>query len=409
MPDTSTLGILLHGRPIGALTWLGGDRTIFAFNDVYIEDPDRHTLSLSFKDEFGGLIRDFRPTQTRLIPFFSNLLPEGRMRSYLAELAGVNAEREFFLLRALGEDLPGAVTVRAIDASGAVPEPEEILPWQDAGTDRPAPLHFSLAGVQLKFSAFDERGGLTIPVRGVGGDMIVKLPSLEFEGVPENEFSMMELARMIGIDVPETRLLDISDIGNLPDGIIGSLRGRAFAIRRFDRPAAGGALHIEDFAQVFGVYPDAKYKKASARNIAAVVAAESGGADTAEFIRRLTFNTLIGNADMHLKNWSMAHPIGGASRLAPAYDFISTIAYIKDDQAALKVSRSKRFADFSEDELSHLAAKAGLPQKLVLDTAHETASLFREHWEREKKHLPMARHVVETIDAHLQRVPIAGN
>ena len=61
-------------------------------------------------------------------------------------------------------------------------------------------LRFSLAGIQLKFSAIIEgRGGLTIPARGMGGSWIVKLPSREFEGVPENEFSMMTLARHIGM------------------------------------------------------------------------------------------------------------------------------------------------------------------------------------------------------------------
>ena len=68
-------------------------------------------------------------------------------------------------------------------------------------------LRFSLAGVQLKFSAMgDARGGLTIPARGVGGDWIVKLPSLQFPGVPENEFSMMTLARAVGISVPVVKL-----------------------------------------------------------------------------------------------------------------------------------------------------------------------------------------------------------
>ena len=45
--------------------WLGGDRTLFAFDQAYIDDPARPTLSLSFKDAFGGLITDLRPTQTR--------------------------------------------------------------------------------------------------------------------------------------------------------------------------------------------------------------------------------------------------------------------------------------------------------------------------------------------------------
>ena len=130
-------------------------------------------------------------------------------------------------------------------------------------------------------------------------------------------------------------------------------------------------MHIEDFAQVFGVYPEDKYRRASARNIGAVIGAECRGDDIVEFIRRLTFNTLIGNADMHLKKWSLIYPDRRHAALAPAYDLVSTIAYLPDDSAALKFSRTRRFSEFSEDELAHLAARALLPEKLVLDAARE--------------------------------------
>ena len=382
MADVSVLEVLLYGEPIGTLTRVAGDRTLFAFNEDYIANEQRPVLSLGFKDDHGGLITDSRPTQTKLMPFFSNLLPEGRMRDYLAERAGVNPAREFFLLWVLGQDLPGAVVVRPADGEAW---PRDAA---DAGDDdndgRNNALRFSLAGVQLKFSAIDEASaGLTIPAKGVGGSWIVKLPSQRFESVPENEFSMMTLARLVGIDVPALKLVDPRDINNLP-GDIDVLKGQALIIERFDRlPNGGGPVHIEDFAQIFNVYAHDKYKKASMRNIARVIASEGGEADITEFVRRLTFNMLIGNADMHLKNWSMMYPDRRTAALAPAYDFVSTIAYLKVEGAALRVSRSKRFDDFSEDELSHLAAKAMLPEKLVLDTARETVALFHQHWQAE--------------------------
>jgi serine/threonine-protein kinase HipA len=167
-------------------------------------------------------------------------------------------------------------------------------------------------------------------------------------------------------------------------------------------------VHIEDFAQVYGVYPEDKYKKASYRNIASVIATESDHADVAEFIRRLTFNTLIGNGDMHLKNWSLIYPDRRRARLSPAYDFVSTLPYIPGDQAALNFSRTRRFDEFTEDELSHLAAKAALPRKLVTDTARETVGLFMERWAKEKAHLPMGADVVEAVDRHLETLPIVG-
>ncbi len=404
MTDVHVLDVLLHGDPVGTLTRVGDDRALFGFNDSYIQDAAGPVTSLGFKDRFGGLITEFPPTQTRLIPFFSNLLPEGRMRSYLAQRAGVKPVREFFLLWALGADLPGAVAVRS---SGSEMWPQGSSDDDLVDSRRENVFRFSLAGVQLKFSAAeDPRGGLSLPARGVGGSWIVKLPSLHFAGVPENEFSMMTLARFVGITVPEVRLIGVDAIGNLPEDI-SRLSGQALAVKRFDRSDDGGAVHIEDFAQVFGVYPEDKYKKASARNIAAVVGAEGSEGDVAEFIRRLTFNTLIGNADMHLKNWSLIYPDRHNAALAPAYDFLSTVACIKDDQAALKFSRTKRFDHYSEDELVHLAAKALLPEKLVLNTARETVALFYQYWNAEKTNLPLSSEAVKAIEDHLKTVPLA--
>ena len=404
MTDVYVLDVLLHGDPVGTLTRVGDDRALFAFNDSYIEDPARPVMGLGFKDRFGELITGFPATQTRLIPFFSNLLPEEHMRDYLAERAGVKPSREFFLLWALGADLPGAIAVRP---SGGEAWPPDISGDDHEEGRNEGALRFSLAGVQLKFSAImGSRGGLTIPARGVGGSWIVKLPSLHFPGVPENEFSMMTLARLTGINVPEMRLISLGKISNLP-GDVASLSGRALAVKRFDRSDDGGAIHIEDFAQIFGVYPEDKYKRASARNVAGVIGAECGEEDIAEFIRRLTFSALIGNADMHLKNWSLIYPDGRNAALAPAYDFLSTIAYIPDGDAALKFSRTKRFDRYSEYELSHLAAKALLPEKLVLDAARETVTLFHQHWRAEKSNLPLSGDVVKAVDDHLRTVPLA--
>ena len=76
-------------------------------------------------------------------------------------------------------------------------------------------------------------------------------------------------------------------------------------------------------------------------------------------------------------------------------------------KSALKFSRTKRFTEYSEDELSHLAAKARLPERLVLDTARETVALFHQYWQAEKANLPLAAEVVQAIEAHVKTIPIA--
>jgi serine/threonine-protein kinase HipA len=103
--------------------------------------------------------------------FFSNLLPEGHMRTYLAERARVNPAREFFLLWALGRDLPGAIVVKPADGDDWPAEAnEDFDPEPDQQIRDEMALRFSLAGVQIKFSAVNETtGGLTIPAQGIVG------------------------------------------------------------------------------------------------------------------------------------------------------------------------------------------------------------------------------------------------
>ncbi len=403
------LEVHLHGRLVGTLTRLAGDQILFAFTEEYAADPVRPTLSLSFKDRLGGLLTAVRPTRTRAPPFFANLLPEGPLRDYLARRANVHRERDFFLLGALGEDLPGAVTV-VPPADGTVPLPGSAG-IESAGNERGPYAHalrFSLAGVQLKFSAvMDAAGGLTIPVSGVGGAWIVKLPSAVFRGVPENEFTMMSLARAAGLAVPEVRLVDVAEIAGLPPEMQAA-GGRALAVRRFDRTAAGERVHVEDFAQVFRVYPDDKYVKASYRNIAEVIWAEVGEEGIAEFIRRLAFNALIGNADMHLKNWSLFYPDGRTAALAPGYDFVATLAFIDDPNLALTLGRTKHMHALTEEEFARLAGKAGLPEKLVMDAMRETCDRFFDLWPREIRHLPLPKAAIAILEKHFSSVPFAS-
>ena len=408
MADLSVLDVLLYGDQIGTLTLLPGDKTLFAFTESYIDDPSRPTLSLSFKEATtGGLITDVPTTTTKLPHFFSNLLPEGTMRDYLAERAGVKSVREFFLLWILGQDLPGALQI--------VPSDRRSLPDINRNEDEAEKqereqelLRFSIAGVQLKFSAVnDATGGLTIPVKGVGGSWIVKLPSTKFEGVPENEYSMMLLAREIGIDVPEIQLIDTETIAGLPSGME-EIKGSTFAIKRFDRDEENNGIHIEDFAQVFGVFPEAKYQNASYRNIAEVISVEVGEEGVVEFLRRIIFNALIGNADMHLKNWSLIYPDKRTPALAPAYDFVSTISYPVDGKMALSFGKSKKMTDISEDSVKYFANKAKLPEKLMLDIANETVERFRTVWPKLKGDLPMKKDITTAIEKHIQTIPIAN-
>lgn len=407
MADVSVLDVRLYDRSIGTLTRLPGDRILFGFDDAYVADAARPTLSLSYKDAFDALITEAKPTHTRLPPFFSNLLPEGAMRDYLAARAKVNPAREFFLIWALGLDLPGALTIKSVDGDTLPPTHDDDADHKRSDpTDDDGALRFSLAGVQLKFSAVKQAiGGLTIPAEGIGGSWIVKLPSITYRGLPENEYAMMELARRIGIDVPETALVPLTKIKGLPAGIEAAGE-QAFVIKRFDRPETGGPIHIEDFAQVFRLYPENKYGKISYRNIAQVVWIETGEIGIAEFIRRFVFNALIGNGDMHAKNWSLTYPDRIHPQLAPAYDFVSSIAYIPNDKLALTFVDSKAFESLTLDQFVRFAAKSGLPETLTIETVKDTVNRFQDTWPRSRD-LPVTSELRTIIDRHIASVPIS--
>jgi serine/threonine-protein kinase HipA len=376
----NALAVRLHGRQIGVINRLAGDRQIFAFEQGYIDDPQRPTLSLSFKGRTGGLVTALRPVPRRVPPFFSNLLPEGHLREYLAKLADINPEREFFLLAVLGADLPGALVIEPLE--GDVKQNDAHHDDGDHDGDRPreAVLRFSLAGVQLKFSAVMEAsGGLTVPAGGMGGSWIVKLPSARFAAVPENEFAMLELARRVGIVVPDNRLVAMADIKGLPEEARAP-GTKALAVQRFDRMAGGAPVHMEDFSQVFGQYPNDKYRYHSYANIAAVLWAEAGEEAVAEFVRRLVFSVVIGNADMHLKNWSLLYPDQRKPVLSPGYDFVATLPYIPNDTLALSFGGSRSLSEITPGQMRRFADTARIPVSPLWKIAVETAERAAAAW-----------------------------
>lgn len=401
---TADLDVHLSDQRVGTLTRLrDGDRTIFTFDDAYLADSDRPVLSLQFKAKDGTVIDSQKSYHTRVPPFFAGLLPEGALRNMVARQLGTKPERDFPLLVALGEDLPGAVVVSETGATRESARPFGDAPTAGAMTGAHR-IKFSLAGVQLKLSAVrDAKGGLTLPMQGHGGDWIVKLPSEHHAQVPENEAAMMQLARHAGMDVPETFLAPLEEIAGLPPGLQSA--AQAFVTRRYDR-RDGQRLHAEDFTQVFGLWPEQKYEKMSYGNIARVVWSETGEAGLREFVARLVFNAAIGNGDMHGKNWSLTYPDGRHAALAPGYDFVSTLPYMPGDTMALGLAGTKHFGEVTEARLRRFAEKASLPEEVVMTAARDAADATARAWADLRQSLAITDSFKSIIDANMRTVPI---
>ena len=403
-PTSTTAGVLdVHLRDIhvGTLTLLADERIEFVISEEYRQRHPRPVLGQFFEDD-----RTRRHVSRMRLPhFFSNLLPEGPLRELIAEREQVSRQREFFLIARLGEDLPGAIIVRPSGMLSLV-EPGPIEEPRPASTHQEQePLRFSLAGVQLKFSMLRKNRGMTLPSAGRGGDWIVKLPDNRYNHVPENEFSMMTWARAAGITVPEVTLVKVADVEGLPEGI--TLReDLAYAIRRFDRPEPGRRIHMEDMAQVLGLYSDEKYKKYNYETVANIILKVAGLDALHEFLRRIVFITAIGNGDAHHKNWSLLYPDGTHAELSPAYDLVSTIQYMTGDSLALNLAKSKRFEDVSLDSFERLARKLELSTDDVLPVVRSAVSATLDTWASLPPDLPLSSESKQRIQAHWKRVPL---
>ncbi len=400
----SRLRILLGEVEVGTLDRLDGDRTEFRLLRSYIDLRPRPVLGQRFEDD------PLSPRRARMrVPrWFSNLLPEARLRELVVRKAGVDPEREFFILWLLGEDLPG--NVRAVpDFETAPPAQPGDDAWPASGPDThfEGPLKASIAGVQLKFSMLREGRGLTLPASGLGGDWIVKLPDNRWGGVPENEFVTMTWARKSGLDVPEFELRPVAELRGLPVEAE-SLPGNAFAIRRFDRTPEKGRVHIEDFAQVLDLFPThkEKYSKANYETLGNVILRVAGEAEFEKYVRRLVFVIASANGDAHVKNWSLIYPDGYRAELSPAYDQVSTIEFIEHDTLGLNLAGNKKWEAISEGSFLAMARRLGVDevpvQKIVRDQVERTRSALTEVVE-----LPeMSRVLRQRLEAHWQRVPL---
>jgi serine/threonine-protein kinase HipA len=402
-PLTQSLDIFLHHEKVGTLSRLSHNATFFTFDEAYEHHKDRPILSQSYHARDGTLLLSTRAYGSTLPPFFENVLPEGPLRRYVAQEAGVKSSQSFELLRFLGHDLPGALV--AVLSYEKIPDTLIPINKEDVSKDSLLPYRFSLAGVQLKFSALMEHhGGLTLPAKGIGGNWIVKLPSLTYPHVPENEYAMMHLAHSVGIHVPAISLVSLKDISGLPP--LGLLQGSyAFVIKRFDRHNAK-RLHMEDFAQVYGLYPDDKYDKVSFTNITQMVWTLTGESGLCALIQRLVFMILTGNGDMHLKNWSFLYEDGRTPTLSPAYDLLSTIPYMPSDELALSLCGERNMKLCTAKLFEKMSEKAGVPKRLVMNVLKDTVERTRHVWHEQKSAYALPKPMENAITEHMKRVPL---
>jgi serine/threonine-protein kinase HipA len=224
----------------------------------------------------------------------------------------------------------------------------------------------TVPGVQTKLSLHlekegRERGRLTIV--GMWGAFILKPPVPEYPFMPEIEDMTMHLASIAGIEVVPHGLMPMED---------GSL---AYITRRVDRPwitRKGKRYihkrHMEDMCQLSEKMTENKYV-GSMEQISKLIRRYSSnpGYDLTRFFDMTLFSFLVGNADMHLKNFSLLYKEDESLALAPAYDQISTRLLIPKsvdpDEMALTVNGKK--ARLKRTDFEQFGRTSGMNDKQI--------------------------------------------
>lgn len=400
MTAPSSLVVALGDLAVGRLQVDRNGACSFRLLPSYRDAYPRPVLGQNFLDDLDTVHR----SRVRLPPWFSNLLPEGALRELLVRQSGLSSVHEYSLLHRLRDDLPG--NVQLLDEEGAKPLVLEDIEQSKVSSTSPLPWKFSLAGMQLKMSVRQTDRGFTIPVSGVDGDWILKLPDPRLPGVPHNEFATMAWARASGLDTPETALVPLTAVDGLESLPLLSHETHAFAVRRFDRPSANVRTHFEDFAQIVGIYPERKYESLNYESVARVLVATTLASDWQEYLQRLVFMVACGNGDAHEKNWSLIYPDGVQARLSPAYDLVSTVQYLPNEKLALNLGGSKSWTDVNMAAFTRMALKAGMDESATQQIVSQAVQAVMQAWRSNAAEFGYTKAQRERLEPHMQAIPL---
>ncbi|MGN0281227.1 MAG: HipA domain-containing protein [Prevotella sp.] len=215
----------------------------------------------------------------------------------------------------------------------------------------------TLTGVQAKLSLDVNRGGKNEPDRftivGLWGRYILKPQTEAYRCLPENEDLTMHLAEAAKIAV-------------VPHGMIRFADGElCYITRRIDRTPEGGKVAMEDMCQLSERLTEYKYK-GSYEQIAKQIRRYSSvpQLDLVNFWEVVVFSWITGNADMHLKNFSLYNPGHGYS-LTPAYDLLSTTLVIPQDPEELALMLNGKKRKLRRSDFIKAMSVSGISEKVI--------------------------------------------
>jgi serine/threonine-protein kinase HipA len=396
-----TLSVHLNDQLAGSL-WLDAQRRfIFQYEAAWLADSNAVPLSLALPLRPEPYVDDASR------PFFTNLLPEAQLRKAIARKLGLSETNDYGLLEAIGGECAGAVSLlpqgQQPDGHGhyqSLNEDElhiliEQLP-QNPMLAGEGDMRLSLAGVQNKLPVYFDGQHISLPHGGKASSHILKPAIPEYQNSIFNEAYCMQLAKAVGLTVPEVIL-----INNQGQWL--------YLVSRYDREMGKEGnllrLHQEDFCQALGILPETKYEKEGGPGLAAcfkLIREQSiqPVVDLRQLLNWVVFNYLIGNADAHGKNVSLLLTHQGP-RLAPFYDLMSTAIYPGlSDKPAMKIGGEDRPQWIIARSWQTLAQESGVGFKLVKQTLEKFSRALEQHapiLAKEFKHSELASEVTTAI------------
>ena len=216
----------------------------------------------------------------------------------------------------------------------------------------------TLTGVQAKLSLDIDKGGKNEPERftivGLWGRYILKPQSERFAYLPELEDLTMHLAELAKMQVVPHSLIRFED------------GERCYITRRIDRTGNGEKLAMEDMCQLSERLTEHKYK-GSYEQIAKLILKYSTAPklDLVNFWEQVLFSWITGNADMHLKNFSLYSRQPGEHILTPAYDMLSTALVMPEDKEELALNLNGKKRRLKKPDFVTAMRTAELDEKVI--------------------------------------------
>lgn len=215
----------------------------------------------------------------------------------------------------------------------------------------------TLTGVQAKLSldiSAPDNQPQRFTIVGLWGRYILKPQTELFNHLPEIEDLTMHLAELAKIKIVPHSLVRFAD-GEL-----------SYITKRIDRDSKGEKLAMEDMCQLSQRPTEYKYK-GSYEQIVKLITQYSSipKLDAINFWEQVVFSWLTGNADMHLKNFSLFSQRKGYYSLTPGYDMVSTALVMPEDTEELALTLNGKKRKIKRLDFKIAMSSSGLEEKVI--------------------------------------------